>query len=127
MGLIDKVRDFFYYSAEEEAARVPSEWKKRRRWNNVPMYSTDEALAILVKSGLTEVRVMADNAAQYAAGSIIQRNTAFYINVMMAMLKNAMGGYGRLSDTPLGDRILLDTLDLVREQYQLVLEEIGGG
>ena len=127
MGLINKVRDFLYYNAEEQAAKVPSEWRKRRRWNSTPVHYTDEALLILAKSLLTEAQRIADDAAQYPEGSAVRRNALEYIRILMAMLRSTTMGFERLMNTPLGDHAMMDTLALVKERYQLMLEEIEGG
>ena len=124
MGLISKLTDFFYYSEQEEAAKVPSDWRKRRRWNKAPSYNTDEALLILAKATLNDALNIAEDAARYPEGSAIRRNAGEYIDVLMTMVHNTMDACERLIDTPLGDHAMLGTLTLIREQYQLAGEEI---
>ena len=124
MGWIDKFKDFIFYSSVEAAAKVPSDWRKRRQWNKAPSYNTDEALLILAKAILNDALNIAEDAARYQEGSAIRQNAREYIDVLLTMVRNTIDACERLIDTPLGDHVMLGTLTLIREQYQLAGEEI---
>ncbi|MEL7609524.1 MAG: hypothetical protein AAGU74_08445 [Bacillota bacterium] len=131
MGLIgrfaDKVKDFIFYSREENSAKVPTDFRKQRLWNSVPVYTADEVALIVSKFILTATQDFDEEAAQYAQGSEIQRNTDAYASKAMATLWTILNGFEGLSDTPIGDRAFMDALDLSKERYQMVLDKIEGG
>lgn len=94
---------------------------RTNNWNRVPEHTTSEAVLILSKALLLDAQELTDSVAEYADESAYSKGNRWYANILTTALGGILDECQALSDTPLGDRKMLDALALARAQ----LEEAG--
>lgn len=91
---------------------------RSNNWHRVPEHSTSEAVLILTKALLLDAQELTASAEGYTEESAFSKGTRWYVDIITTALSGILNECQALTDTPLGDRTMLDALALARSMLE---------